>query len=206
MKIPKGMTEQQVLDVIENVAKRLAGKFKFGYHDMDDMRQQARMFAWEGLGKYDGKRPLENFLWTHVRNRLFNEKRNKFARPDKPCLSCPLYDPHCVVKHSQCEEYDDKEECKLYAGWIRRNSTKKNLMLPIDLNDVEDEFESNMRVEDTVFEKICEIEIGEILDREMPVNLRSDYLKFKYELKLQKNKRDNVVEAIRKILKEHNLD
>ena len=90
--IPNGMTEKQVIQIINNIANRLAGKFKFGYHDLEDMKQQARLFAWEGMENYDGIRPLENFLWTHVRNRLYNFKRNNFGRPDKPCDSCPFFD------------------------------------------------------------------------------------------------------------------
>ena len=68
--IPQGMSESQLIQIINNIANRLAGKFKFGYHDLEDMKQQARLFAWEGLEHYDGVRPLENFLWTHVRMRV----------------------------------------------------------------------------------------------------------------------------------------
>ena len=74
--IPSNMTEEEVIETIERVATRLCRKFRFGYHEVDDIKQQASLFAWEGLEKYDEKRPLENFLWTHVRNRLYNFKRN----------------------------------------------------------------------------------------------------------------------------------
>ena len=82
------MTEEEVLETIEKIANKLCYKFKFGYHGVEDMKQQATLFALEGLDSYDEKRPLENFLWTHVRNRLFNYKRDNFERPDKPCFSC----------------------------------------------------------------------------------------------------------------------
>ena len=72
MTIPSNMTEEQVLQTINNIANRLAAKFKFGYHELEDMKLQARLFEWQGLKNYDGVRPLENFLWTHVRNRLYN--------------------------------------------------------------------------------------------------------------------------------------
>ena len=47
--MPKDMTEQQLVHTINNIANRLASKFKFGYHELEDMKQQARLFAWEGL-------------------------------------------------------------------------------------------------------------------------------------------------------------
>ena len=62
MKIPDNHNEQEVIDIIDGIANRLCYKFKFGYHSPEDMKQQARLFAWEGLDKYDGKRPLENFF------------------------------------------------------------------------------------------------------------------------------------------------
>ena len=73
-------------DIIERVSSRLAQKFRFGYHTIDDMKQQAALFAWEGIyDSWDDSRPLENFLWIHVRNRLYNFKRNNYGRPEKPC-------------------------------------------------------------------------------------------------------------------------
>ena len=82
LKFPSNIPEEEVLEIIEIVATRLCHKFKFGYHTAEDIKQQARMFAWEGLDKYDEIRPLENFLWTHVRNRLYNFKRNNYSRPN----------------------------------------------------------------------------------------------------------------------------
>ena len=60
--IPKGMDETEVIAIIDRIANRLAAKFKFGYHELEDMKQQARLFAWEGMENYDGVRPLDNFL------------------------------------------------------------------------------------------------------------------------------------------------
>ena len=91
MKIPKGMTEDEVLSSIDLVANRLASKFRFGYHSIDDMKQQARIFALEALDIYDNTKgtTLDTFLWLYVRNRLCNFKRDNYERP-KPCLNCPL--------------------------------------------------------------------------------------------------------------------
>ena len=37
--IPPDMSEQQVIQTINNIANRLALKFKFGYHELEDMKQ-----------------------------------------------------------------------------------------------------------------------------------------------------------------------
>ena len=167
--IPQGMTEQQVIQIINNIANRLAGKFKFGYHDIEDMKQQARLFAWEGLENYDGVRPLENFLWTHVRNRLYNFKRNNFGRPDKPCDSCPFFDKTFFnAKGYGCKAYDDHEECDLYAGWLSRNTAKRNIMNTAQL-DLE------IKGSDNMADLIDQKHIFNLIDKSIPVKYREDW-------------------------------
>ena len=78
MKIPKGMTEEQVLKVIDKIADRYAYKFRFGYFEADDIRQEAKIIAMDALDRYEEGRPLENFLAVHVKNRLNNFKRDKY--------------------------------------------------------------------------------------------------------------------------------
>lgn len=80
MKIPKGMTEQEVIETITKVVDRQAAKFRFGYYEVEDMRQEAFIIAMDALDRYDEKRPLENFLAVHVNNRLKNFKRDNFYR------------------------------------------------------------------------------------------------------------------------------
>jgi len=205
MKIPKGMTEKQVLASIEVVANGLAAKFQFGYYSLDDMKQEARFEALKGLETYDPKKgKLETFLWTHVRNRLFNLKRNKFQRPDKPCLDCPLkaYDPHCKSSYSQCTAFNDKENCELYDGWAKRNDSKKNIMSPIGMSNVQSDRERNMSTEDGVAESIDFSNMVELLDKNMPIPLRRSWLKMKSDIKMPKPERTKLLEGIQDILAE----
>jgi DNA-directed RNA polymerase specialized sigma24 family protein len=193
------MTEQQVLDVIDRVSKRLAPKFRFGYHGIDDMRQMAALFAWQGLEHYDGIRPLENFLWTHVRNRLYNEKRNKYERPDKPCFHCDFYE------NGECSQYDDIMECELFKGWYIRNTTKKNLMSAIDLESVHDEKENNMRQSDNE-EQMDERDLMKLIEAQLPVEYREDFIRLKMNNKLRKVKKERLLLVIMEILEENNID
>lgn len=110
MKIPPGMTEQEVVDTITKVCNRLASKFKFGYFDVEDIKQEAFIYAIQGLEDYDPSKPLENFLSVHIRNRLINLKRNKYARND---------------------DDSNSYKCKI------RNHTKKCLMEPLDISEYE---------------------------------------------------------------------
>jgi DNA-directed RNA polymerase specialized sigma24 family protein len=204
MKIPKGMSEKDVIDTIDRVSNRLAYKYKFGYHGIEDIKQQAALHAIKAMDKYDDSRPLENFLWTHIRNRLFNDKRNNYQRPDKPCLNCPLkaYDPHYLKSNSQCTKFSDKTECDLYVRWMRRNEPKKNIMKPIDLEQVQDERESNMKTEDCI-ESISNKEIWDLIDTHLDVSLRSDYIKLRNGIKISKSRRKKIESIILEIVQNH---
>lgn len=209
MKVPEGMTEQEVLDIIDRVANGLAYKFKFGYYEADDIKQHARMEAILGLEGYDAEKgKLETFLWTHVRNRLSNLKRNKFERYDKPCLNCPLnaYDPKCKKSKNECTEYEDKDDCKLYYNWLRRNSAKRNIVSPIGIHNVRDENESNMRKDCDIVEQINYSTMVDLIDSKIPVNLRSLWIRMKNDIKLNKAEREKLLAAIRTILAEENYD
>ena len=82
MKIPDNLTEQEVVNVITNVAKKLAPKFVFASFEIEDIEQEAFLMGVEGLERYDSTKPLENFMYAHINNRLKNFKRDNYYRFD----------------------------------------------------------------------------------------------------------------------------
>lgn len=77
---------QQILDeaqpIIERLAKSRSANGKFAYYENQDVYQEVWCMCLEALGRYDPeKAPLENFLVSHVTNRLKNLKRDKYFRP-----------------------------------------------------------------------------------------------------------------------------
>jgi len=82
MKIPDGIEEKAVIDTIMKIAKRLAPKYVFAGYDIEDIEQEAFLIGVAGLEKYDPSRPLENFMYTHINNRLKTFKRNNYYRMD----------------------------------------------------------------------------------------------------------------------------
>jgi hypothetical protein len=199
----KKIDETEFLNIVDIIAKKLAYKFKFGYHDFDDMKQQISIFALEGLKNYDHKRPLENFLWTHVRNRLFNYKRDNYQRPDKPCLTCPLYDPHCKKSSSACESYSNKEDCSLYSSWLSRNNTKKNLMYLTTIDEIKDYGNSFTSNENLLSNTVASNEIFNLLEIHLKDDYRTLYLKVKNGNKINKADMDKLTLKLREILSEH---
>jgi DNA-directed RNA polymerase specialized sigma24 family protein len=194
--------EQTLLNVIDIITKKLAYKFKFGYHDIEDMRQQISIFAIEGLKNYDHKRPLENFLWTHVRNRLFNYKRDNYQRPDKPCLSCPLYDPTMKESFSGCIKFTNKNDCDLYESWSKRNSSKKNLMHLTTIDEVKNYSNVFAPSSDdySILSDTGNQEIIRILDEKLTDEYRTIYLRLKNGSKINKADQIKLYNKIKEIL------
>jgi hypothetical protein len=197
--LPNGVSTEEFLLVLDNISKRLANKFRFAYHSIDDMKQQAAIFALEGLKNYDKKRPLENFLWTHVRNRLFNYKRNNYQRPDKPCHSCPFFDKGCKVSINQCEKFSNKDDCELYASWAKRNEAKKNIIQPGYI-DQSSHLAPSSHTENLLENK----ELIKFLDDHIQLEFRETYLKLKHGSKVNKIEIKKLKNHIVKIMESKN--
>ena len=82
MKIPEGINEDEAVEVIMRIAKRLAPKYVFASYAVEDIEQEAFLIGIAGLAKYDPTRPLENFMYTHISNRLKTFKRDNYYRLD----------------------------------------------------------------------------------------------------------------------------
>jgi len=185
------VSQEEFLTVLDNISKRLCYKFKFAYHDINDMKQQAAIFALEGLEKYDHSRPLENFLWTHVRNRLFNYKRDNYQRPDKPCLTCPLYRPN-NADGLDCSEFNDKFNCHAYRSWFQRNNNKKGIIQPSYIENTDPANDKDF------VDHISDQQLIDYIENNLPIKYRSTYLKIKYGNKVAKNDKIKLQKYIKK--------
>lgn len=95
MRIPTGMTEQQVINQIQIVCDRIAPKYTFYGYTKEDILQESFIICIEALNRYEEGRPLENFLSVNLSNRLktfmrdnyfignSNEARKKLAQPSQ---------------------------------------------------------------------------------------------------------------------------
>ncbi len=199
----KKVKEEDFLKALDVISKKLIYKFKFGYHEIEDMKQQAAVFALEGLENYDNKRPLANFLWTHVRNRLFNFKRDNYFRPDNVCVGCPFYDPKNLKSTNQCEKYKNKNDCSIYSQRESRNSVKKNLMKPINIDHEEHKL---LNSPTDLFSTISNSELISIIENKIETKYRETYLRLKGGAKVNKQDLLKLQDHIAHILQNYNYD
>ena len=194
----KKIKEQDFIDAVDKITKKLIYKFKFGYHELDDMKQQATLFALEGLERYDSSRPLENFLWTHVRNRLFNFKRDNYFRPDNICVECPFFDPSFKKSNNACAKFTNKEDCPIYSGWQHKNNSKKNIMTPENIEN-----NNNTNNTPSLIDTVSSKEIIDLIEKELDLEHRETYLKIKSGAKASKQDVDDLKRHILEILEKN---
>tara|TARA_R100000008_G_scaffold34400_1_gene19443 strand:+ start:1353 stop:1874 length:522 start_codon:yes stop_codon:yes gene_type:complete len=82
MDFPEGVDKDEAIATIMKISKRLAPKYVFASYDVEDIEQEAFLIGVSGLKKYDPTRPLENFMYTHISNRLKTFKRDNYYRLD----------------------------------------------------------------------------------------------------------------------------
>jgi hypothetical protein len=182
--------EEEIVSVIRRVSRSVAPSYRFGYLSNEDIEQQGVYEALLALedGDYLIDMPLENFMHVHIRNRLSNFRRKHYKRIEAPCKCCDPSNP---------PEYP----CRKWLDWSARNATKANLMHTIDVTSVSDESEANMRddVPDAADDAIG-AELRALVDRELPVELRRDYLQMLDGRAVPKARREKVRAAIIEIL------
>lgn len=183
--------EADMVRVIRKVARGLAAKHTYGYHSPADIEQDAIVLALEVLSgeAYDPSRPLENFLYVHVKRRLRNNIRKHYYRGEPPCSCCSMVNPPA-------------EPCKKWLDWRKRNISKQNLMRPLDVSCVNDEHEPRMATPSSVAEEATVNELLQKIDRLLPINLRADYLRMREHIIIPKVRRQRVRQAILSIMEE----
>jgi len=170
---------QEEADIILRVARKLAPKFTFGYYDEDDIVQEAFQIACEALPRFDSsKASLESFIYTHLSNRLQNFKRDNYYRMMAVCNNCG-------DTHDTCEACERRHKL---------NNAKKQIMSPLNLEHVNYESEilpsCNMEIQ----------EIRAIIDKALPVELRADYLRMLDQVRIPRNRKEQVESTIIEIL------
>lgn len=175
MKIPEGMTENEVMEIIESVISKIAFKYVFGSYTLEDIKQEAREIALDGLYRYDGKRPLENFLYIHIKNRLYNFKRDNFIRPAEKCKIC------------------DNGSCSKCSKRVKLNNSKQSLAYAVDYTN---------SVSETTYD-LSEMELSEfkeLIDRTLPIELRADYIRMSSGVSISHVRKKEIMKFINGLL------
>lgn len=196
LRIEPGISpEQSGVFIINYVLDRLAPKYRFGSHTIEDMKQYGWEFAaalFEGSG-YDGAKPLENYYYVHARRRFLNLQRDKFFRNQPPCLKCPLYNK---MLPSLCEGFSERLDCDKFRAWDNSASDRKALAGDhkyIDFDQVD------YRTEDPVAGAV-QNELFARVESQLPPHLLPIYNKLKGGGDVSEEDRRAVLEFVTEVL------
>lgn len=181
MKLPRSLTETQVLEVVEEIVTKLSKKLTFGFYDIEDIQQEGRMRALTtGLETFDDTRftdaemakALERFLRIHVTTRMKNFMRDNMGRSEKPINP-------------------DRVE-----NWERVNKRRRNIMRPASIHEISHEFP----LLTSAVEEIHHTHLMELINKNLPVDLRTDFLRMCDGVRVPKPRQSKVREAIAEII------
>lgn len=184
-KLPK-LTQNQ-LDVIMEVADFLSSRYRFGYYTKEDIQQEAFIIGAQAIPQYDENRgtSLKTFLYTHINNRLKNLKRDRFCCPTQFCEKCEEFGTLCAT----CENK------------LKQNAIKRNIINTVDIDAI-----TNIDKESSMFEYMDPTiimendEVFSLIDKFLPISMRTDYLRIMDGDKVSKNRRMRVYAKIKEIL------
>lgn len=203
MKVPEGFSEKEVIGIVDNILSALASTFRFGYYEVEDLKQEGWIYALEALENYDLSYgySLNYFLYGHIRKRFINFKRNKFSRNDSPCLVCPFYDPENRISHNQCGQFSDKDECEKWRSYQQRNERKRTLNESVgsDATSSTDFFEQDVGA--CLDNKI----IIQKINNELDVGLRADFRRMVDGVSISKGRKQKVIDAVKTIVGSGNI-
>ena len=175
---------QETMEIVDNVCRAISKNFAFDHFEPDDIYQEAFIICMEILDKYDGDRPLENFLRVSLKNRLRNFRRD----------NSKYYKYQCEVCNNE-----DIENCENCLRQRVIYSTKKNIDRPKNIDEVKNE----VVYESSEVELLLRKEIFDLVSKNIPVHMRTDYLKMMSDVYVNKVRREEVIERIRDILRQN---
>ena len=99
----------------------------------------------------------------------------------------------------------DIELCDKCLKKLETNQVRQNLTYPLSIYLVNDDEEPTMSQADTTAEDAMYNEMTEIIDQNLPPNLRADYLKMLHGISVTPIARDKIQKCVGSILKKYDL-
>lgn len=185
MKIPAGYSETEVLAIIKQVSSVLAPRYAFSYYTAEDVEQEAFVICLKVLEdeSYDStKGNLDSFLFVHLNKRLHNLRRDKFYRKPKTCNVCT------------------DRTCAKCQGVTGRLESKRSLMNVADASEYDMSDDNQAEINLARFENL---ELYTFLRDNLPLELRSDFLKMAHGRSIPKHRREKVENAVVELRSEY---
>lgn len=152
--------DPKTFKIIDTICNRMKNKYSFAYYKPEDIYNESFILAMDGLTRYTGQAPLENFLSVHISNRLKNLVRKYYSQPKQNLVnalgfqnvddsgesSMRYEDSHKHIYSKDLEDYiDDNLQPKFRADYLKLLDNEyivplKRKLLKEELKRLMDEF------------------------------------------------------------------
>lgn len=195
-------TEKQIVQIIQSISKRISEYFTLGYMTPEDIQQECFILGWEGLQFYNGKHPLEHYMYVRIRTRFLNLIRKHVRRKDTPCYTCHashlepnLYKP----------DHENNQFCQKYLLWLERNNTKSLLFHTLCSGEFDIQENNNSNYDDKVCPEFSK-KVIEILQDKLPAEFSELLNKLLGGIKLRRKTMMPLIEECKKIIKDCGIE
>lgn len=176
----------EIFKIVDKVCRDLSPRFVFGSYESEDIYQESIFICEDILDKYDGNRPLENFLRVSLKNRLVNFKRDNTV----------YYKFLCPVCHNK-----DSSNCNYCIKSRIVHDVKKNIESPLNIDEIKDEQLNYEHINrETEYNELISL-----INRNLPIEMRADYLKILSDVYVNKTRREEIIQRIKDILQQNDF-
>lgn len=202
------MDNEKVIEAVNKFAGYLASVYKFGFYEIDDLKQEAMVRAFQAMnnGTYDDSKDLDQYLFMTVKNHFKNIHRKYRQQNKPPCLTCPLYDPNFKSSLNQCSEYADKNDCQPFNEFINKYENRQSLLQPSDITSISDEDKNELVIDYNLLEDLAQTELYDYVDRNIAPLVRNDFLRMIAGVKLHPDNIRRVQLEVARVMIEGGFD
>jgi len=174
--IPSGYSEAQVIGAINYVAMILAPKFTFPPFTRDDIEQEARSAAVFVLNKNQ-----------------FDMRKNPNKSPEERLLSFLSVSVHNLLKNFKRKHLGTNTNQE-------RWQEKVNLHFFLPIDNIDDQNETNTRINETCDSRILHDELMRLIEQNLEPEFRPTYFKMLSGVNVSKVEREKLLGRLREIL------
>lgn len=173
------MDKDKVVEIVEEFSGYLGQIYKFGFYELEDMKQEAVLRCLEALNNnnYDETKSLKQYLFMVVKNHFKNLLRKYRQKNEPPCLTCPFFDAAMKSSDNQCTKFINKNDCKEFSEFQKKCSVRESILSPHDIGSLSEIEKEQLTVEYDILENMADTELYLYIDEHLKPYLRSDFLR-----------------------------
>lgn len=196
------MDNEKIIEAVEKFSSYLASVYKFGFYEIDDLKQEAMVRAFQAMnnGTYDESKDLDQYLFMTVKNHFKNIHRKYRQQNKPPCLTCPLYDPGFKSSLNQCVEYADKNDCEPFNSFNNKYKNRLSLLQPSDIATISEDDKNQLVIEYNLLEDLSQTELFDYVDKNISPEIRGDFLRMLSGVKINSENTKRVQREVVAIL------